>query len=96
MASAKYSILEGGYLVSCTATLPDFNIFIGTTKITIPGSYIAYAPLVEGGATCYGGIQLNTGIGLTIFGDIALKAAYVVFEYSGTSPRLGWATKALT
>ncbi|KAK9770972.1 putative Peptidase A1 domain-containing protein [Seiridium cardinale] len=95
VSSAKYSSAEGGYVVSCSATLPAFNIFIGTTKISIPGSYIAYSPLTEGGSTCFGGLQPNTGIGLNIFGDIALKAAYVVFEYSGSSPRLGWANKDL-
>jgi aspergillopepsin I len=82
--------------VSCNANLPAFNFFIGTTKIAIPGSYIAYSPLTEGGATCFGGLQPNTGIGMNIFGDIALKAAYVVFEHSGTSPRLGWANKNLS
>ncbi|ETS75953.1 hypothetical protein PFICI_12897 [Pestalotiopsis fici W106-1] len=96
VTSAKYSELEGGYTLSCNGSPPDFNIFIGTTKITVPGSYIAYAPLTTGGTTCFGGLQPNTGIGLNIFGDIALKAAYVVFEDSGTSPRLGWANKNLS
>ncbi|KAF3014736.1 Type I transmembrane sorting receptor [Neopestalotiopsis sp. 37M] len=96
VTSAKYSELEGGYTLSCNGSPPDFNIFIGTTKITVPGSYIAYAPLTTGGTTCFGGLQPNTGIGLNIFGDIALKAAYVVFEDSGSSPRLGWANKNLS
>ncbi|KAI4603831.1 Type I transmembrane sorting receptor [Pestalotiopsis sp. 9143b] len=96
VTSAKYSEVEGGYTLSCSGSPPDFNIFIGTTKITVPGSYIAYAPLTTGGATCFGGLQPNTGIGLNIFGDIALKAAYVVFEDSGSSPRLGWANKNLS
>jgi hypothetical protein len=96
VTSAKYSAAEGGYVVTCAATLPEFIIYIGTTPITIPGSYMAYAPLTTGSATCFGGIQTDTGIGFSIFGDIALKAAYVVFDKSTTTPRIGWATKTLT
>ncbi|KAH8156354.1 hypothetical protein CIB48_g11891 [Xylaria polymorpha] len=35
----------------------------------------------------------SSGIGINIFGDIVLKAAYVVFDSNG--PRIGWATKSL-
>lgn len=95
VTSARYSSVQGGYVLPCSGSPPDFIFYIGTTKITVPGSFMAFEPLTTGSATCYGGIQANTGIGFSIFGDIALKAAYVVFENSGTTPRLGWANKVL-
>jgi aspergillopepsin I len=94
VTGAKYDSYQGGYTLPCSGTIPDFILYIGTTKINIPGSFIAFAPVTTSGQTCFGGLQANTGIGLSIFGDIALKAAYVVFENSGT-PRLGWANKPL-
>ena len=42
---------------------------------------------------CYGAIQSSDGLGVNIYGDVALKAAYVVFR-GGDSPELGFASKA--
>jgi hypothetical protein len=95
VTGAKYNSAQGGYTLPCAGSPPAFVIYIGTTKITIPGSYMAFEPLTTGSATCFGGLQTNAGIGFSIFGDIALKAAYVIFENSGATPRLGWANKAL-
>lgn len=39
-------------------------------------------------------MQSDSSIGLSIFGDIALKAGYVVFD--GAEGRVGWAQKTLT
>jgi aspergillopepsin I len=47
-----------------------------------------YAPI--DGATCFGGLQSNAGIGFSIFGDIFLKSQYVVFDVSQGSPRIGF------
>jgi hypothetical protein len=58
----------------------------------VPGRFINYAPIGDG--TCFGGIQTDDGIGFSIFGDIFLKSKYVVFESSGSSPRLGFAQQA--
>ncbi|KAI1347873.1 secreted aspartic proteinase precursor [Xylaria sp. FL0043] len=91
VSGAKNNAQAGGYVFPCSASLPNFTFGVGSARITIPGSYINYAPY--SGSTCFGGIQSSSGIGINIFGDVALKAAYVVFDSTG--PRLGWASKSL-
>ncbi|KAI1420479.1 aspartic peptidase domain-containing protein [Xylaria sp. FL1777] len=86
---------QGGYVFPCDADLPDLTFTPGDAKITIPGQYINYAPADESGSTCFGGIQSSEDVGVNIYGDIALKAAFVVFDMSTDSPRLGWANKDL-
>lgn len=44
---------------------------------------------------CYGGLQSSSGLGINIFGDVALKSAYVVFDNNNGQPRIGWASKDL-
>lgn len=39
---------------------------------------------------CYGGVQSNSGSSLQIFGDVFLKALFVVFDQRG--PSLGFAS----
>ncbi|KAL8346163.1 hypothetical protein RB598_000186 [Gaeumannomyces tritici] len=94
VSGAQNSASEGGYVMPCRVTPPDFSFTVGSNTITIPGSFISYAPVSDGSSTCFGGIQSDASIGFSIFGDIALKAAYVVFDGSST-PRLGWASKRL-
>ncbi|KAH8748161.1 secreted aspartic proteinase precursor [Diaporthe sp. PMI_573] len=89
---AQDSEQEGGYVFSCDATLPDFTFAVGNGQITIPGKFINWAPVDTSNQTCYGGLQSDADIGISIFGDIALKAAFVVFD--GGNKRLGWAAKA--
>ncbi|CAG7559422.1 unnamed protein product [Fusarium equiseti] len=93
VSGARYSSSYGGWVFSCSATLPNFSFGVGGVTITIPGSYINYAPVQEGSSTCLGGIQPSDDIGINIFGDIALKAAFVVFD--GGNQQVGWAKKAL-
>ncbi|KAI0130286.1 secreted aspartic proteinase precursor [Xylariales sp. AK1849] len=93
VSGAENSDTYGGYVFSCTATLPTFTYLIGTKSIVIPATYLNYAPVEDGSSTCYGGLQSSEGVGLNIYGDIALKAAYVVFN-GASSPELGFATKA--
>lgn len=92
VSGAEDSEQEGGYVFSCDATLPDFTFAVGDGQITVPGSYINWAPVDTSNQTCYGGLQSDADIGISIFGDIALKAAFVVFD--GGAKRLGWAAKA--
>lgn len=94
VSGASDSTTEGGYVFPCASTLPDFSFGVGSGSVTIPGSYINWAALDATNTTCYGGIQSDASIGFSIFGDIALKAAYVVFD--GAEGRLGWAAKTLT
>ncbi|KAK9777748.1 putative Endothiapepsin [Seiridium cardinale] len=84
----------GGYVFPCTATLPTFTYVVGSVSIVIPATYLNYSPVEDGSSTCYGGLQSSAGIGFNIFGDVALKAAYVVFNGAST-PTLGFATKSL-
>ncbi|KAF2787683.1 acid protease [Melanomma pulvis-pyrius CBS 109.77] len=93
VTGSSNSATYGGYVFPCTATLPSFTAVIGGVNQVVPGKYINYAPVTDGSSTCFGGIQDNTGIGFSIFGDIFLKSKYVVHELSST-PRLGFAQQA--
>lgn len=92
VSSAQDSQEEGGYVFDCSATLPDFSFNVGSGSITVPGTYINWAAVDTTNTTCYGGLQSDSSIGFSIFGDIALKAAYVVFD--GGEGRVGWAAKS--
>ncbi|ORY66616.1 microbial aspartic proteinase [Pseudomassariella vexata] len=97
VSGAYNSNTYGGYTFDCDVNLPDFTFKIASTgeadaSIVVPARHINYAPVSEGSSTCFGGVQSNSGIGFTIFGDVALKAAYVVFDGSN-APRLGFASK---
>ncbi|KAK3953394.1 aspartic peptidase domain-containing protein [Pseudoneurospora amorphoporcata] len=60
-------------------------------KGTVPGRYMNYG---EVNATwCYGGMQSSEDIGFSIFGDVVLKAQFVVFDLGGM--RVGFAGKEL-
>ena len=89
---AQYNSLQGGYTFPCNANPPDFGVSIGGKTFTIPGAYINYAPV--DGSSCFGGLQSNSGIGFTIFGDVFLKAVYAIFDDSTGSPRLGFAAQS--
>ncbi|KAH8897581.1 Asp-domain-containing protein [Thozetella sp. PMI_491] len=94
VSGAAYSTSQGGVTFSCSATLPDFSFTVGNNSITVPGTFINYAPVDTSGTTCYGGIQSDSSVGFSIFGDVALKAAFVVFD--GGAKQLGWASKTVT
>lgn len=91
VSSAQYSSSQGGYIFDCDDTLPSFTFGVSSATITVPGTYLNYAP--ASGNQCFGGLQSDDGIGFAIFGDIALKSAYVIFE-NGATTQLGWASKS--
>ncbi|KAI1371131.1 endothiapepsin [Hypoxylon crocopeplum] len=93
VSGAKLDNQQGGYTFPCSASLPDFVFGVESSKVTIPGEFVNYAPVDD--STCFGGIQSDEGIGFSIFGDVALKAAFVVFDTTEGSPRLGFAKKTL-
>lgn len=64
-----------------------------TANIRIPGKYLTYAPIDSAGKKCFGGMQSDGGFGFAIFGDVAIKAAFVVFDAGRM--RLGFASKSL-
>lgn len=92
VSGATESQEEGGYVFSCDADLPDFTFGIGEGQITVPGDYINYMAVDTSGSQCYGGIQSDADIGMAIFGDVALKSAFVVFDSANS--RVGWAAKS--
>ncbi|KAJ6044027.1 type I transmembrane sorting receptor [Penicillium canescens] len=92
VSGATNSNTYGGWVFPCSATLPTFTTVINGYKAVIPAKYLNYAPVTTGSSTCFGSIQVDTGIGFAIFGDIFLKSQYVVFDASG--PQLGFAAQA--
>lgn len=89
--SAEYDNQQEGVVFDCDEDLPSFSFGVGGSTITIPGNLLNLTPLEEGSSTCFGGLQSSSGIGINIFGDVALKAALVVFDLG--NERLGWAQK---
>lgn len=94
VSGSSNSNTYGGYVFPCSATLPTFTFGVGSARITIPANYLNYGPVSTGSSTCFGGLQDSSDIGINIFGDVALKSAFVVFN-GASSPTLGWATKNL-
>ncbi|KAI1129059.1 secreted aspartic proteinase precursor [Nemania abortiva] len=91
--TAFFSPLINTYIFSCNITPPDFHIGVGDGRVTIPGQYVNYAPLSIPGNYCMGSIVSDRGTDNSIFGDIALKSAFVVFDATPGNEKLGFASK---
>lgn len=89
IVGAFFDAEYAAWLFPCTSVVPDFTFGIGAYRGVVPGKYIIYEPL--GDDLCYGGIQITPEPGLSIFGDILLKAQFVVFDHA--IPRVGFANK---
>ena len=109
VSGAEYVSSQGGYTFPCSSTLPSLTLGVGSGRFTIPGTYINYAPATgsseflcqwsarsntDSVSACFGGVQRNTGIGFSIYGDIFLKAVFAVFNQGTT--QLGIAAKSLS
>ncbi|KLU86013.1 hypothetical protein MAPG_05032 [Magnaporthiopsis poae ATCC 64411] len=106
---SHYDAPAGGYVFPCDAALPDLSLgvngaglFGGINKIlTVPGSYINFAPRDETKKECFGAVQKSlefAGEPMSILGAAAIKAAYVIFEDARPAqdtPRIGFAVKDL-
>ncbi|KAJ6787969.1 hypothetical protein PWT90_07075 [Aphanocladium album] len=88
VSGATNSQEQGGWVFDCNTQLPSLTFSVGDGQITIDGSLLNYG---SQDGQCFGGLQSNGGGGMSIFGDIALKAAYVVFDAGNN--QLGWAQK---
>ncbi|KAJ3524742.1 hypothetical protein NM208_g11938 [Fusarium decemcellulare] len=75
--------------------LPDLMFKLPGTEhvLTIPGPYLNYGPVESDPEYCWGGMQSAEGLGVTIFGDVMLKALYVVFDIENN--KVGFANKKL-
>ncbi|OBT56402.1 hypothetical protein VE04_03360 [Pseudogymnoascus sp. 24MN13] len=92
VSGAKFDALQGGYTFPCNTTLPSFTFGVEEYRGVIPGHFMNYAAITK--TTCFGGIQSSDALGFSIFGDVALKAQFVVFD--GGDNTLGWANKDLS
>lgn len=88
--SAYYSDSQGGVVFDCDADLPTYEFQIGSNVIQIPDSLVKFEEV--GNGQCFGGIQGNQGLPFSIFGDVALKSSYVVFDRGDT--QIGWVQKS--
>ncbi|CAI7580907.1 unnamed protein product [Penicillium bialowiezense] len=94
---AIYANNAGGYIYPCTAKLPSLAVAVGTAySASVPGSLVNFSEVgtntTTGETVCFGGIQSNAGSSLAIYGDVFLKALFVVFDHRG--PSLGFAAPA--
>lgn len=93
VSGSEFDSKINAYTFGCRTQLPTFSFAVGGVTITIPASYLNFGVVTADGKTCAGSLQPSDGIGINIFGDIALKAAFVVFD--GGQKRIGWAKKPL-
>ncbi|KAF5017406.1 hypothetical protein F66182_10666 [Fusarium sp. NRRL 66182] len=78
-----------------TSQLPDLMFKVPGTEhvLTIPGPYLAYSPTDDDPEYCWGGMQSAESLGVTIVGDVALKALFVAFDLEKN--KVGFANKEL-
>lgn len=80
---AGYDARWAGVVFPCGVELPDWSFLLAEDgyKGVVPGRYMRYVKV--NGTFCFGGMQSSEGIGFGIFGDVVLKAQFVVFDVGG-------------
>ncbi|TAQ90352.1 hypothetical protein B7494_g1333 [Chlorociboria aeruginascens] len=97
VTGSTYDTGMQAYIFPCASVLPAFIFGLDGSgngsgvayRGIIPGNYMNYGQ--TSATMCYGGIQSQGGLAFSVFGDIALKAQFVVFD-AGNS-RIGFANK---
>ncbi|EHA56352.1 endothiapepsin [Pyricularia oryzae 70-15] len=102
---SRYDSTSAGWVFPCDGgPMPDFSFGVGpmesATVITVPGIYLNWTVNDQAKRECFGGLQeaINfQGASISLFGTVAMKAAYVIFEdrRPDADPRIGWAVKDL-
>ncbi|ODA76917.1 hypothetical protein RJ55_07433 [Drechmeria coniospora] len=80
---------QGMMVFPCKARAPDFVFGIGGYRGVVPGDFMKYANVNS--THCFGGIQTSGNIGFSVFGDILIKAQFVVFDQGNM--QVGFANK---
>jgi hypothetical protein len=106
---AVYSAAESAWVHRCGAALPDLTLEASsspsgtaagrapTATLALPGGLLTRGPSAkEGYPWCVGGVQETTRADMVIWGDVLLKALFVVFDGSDPplGPRVGFALQA--
>ncbi|RGP72687.1 hypothetical protein FLONG3_6695 [Fusarium longipes] len=76
--------------------LPDLMFKVPNTEhvLRVPGPYLSFSPTDDDPEYCWGGMQSAEDLGgVTIIGDVALKALYVAFDIENN--KVGFANKQL-
>lgn len=88
---AKLDPSLGMVTFPCNTALPDFVFGVKSYRGLVPGNYINFGQASS--THCYGGIQTANGLPYSIFGNVLLKAQFVVFNVG--SRTVGFANKKL-
>ncbi|KAI0737753.1 acid protease [Daedaleopsis nitida] len=75
---ATFDNEQGGYKFPTNATIPDISFTVGKTLYKVSPKDIAFGDAGDG--FVFGGIQSRGNLDFDIFGDVFLKAVYVVFN----------------
>ncbi|KAL8372345.1 hypothetical protein RB595_001915 [Gaeumannomyces hyphopodioides] len=104
---ARVDAPSGGWVFPCDAAVPDLSLAVDdgvdgamARVVTIPGGYVNFSVNDAARNECFGAVQeslSSQGQKISILGDAAIKAAYVIFEDArpARDPRVGWAVKDL-
>jgi hypothetical protein len=79
------------YIYPCSSTLPNFTFGIGSYRGVVPEAYMDHGPVNSD--WCYGGIQNQDSSPFSVFGDVLLKAQFVVFDAGNV--QTGFAAKTM-